>query len=253
MIEQALIIAAGNGTRLLPHVSVAHKALVPIHGEPLLLRTCRMLDDLGIREIIVVTGYMGAALRNTLTQSNGLNCKLTFLENGLWSKSNGISVLRATGHLESHYLLLMADHLFDPHLLKMMAYAKPNDGEVVLAVDKKLDSIFDMDDATKVRVEGDHIIEIGKELADFNAVDTGLFSCSTALIHHLKSVEKSQGDCSLSDGVRALTSERRFLARDIGGCWWQDVDTPGAHEHGEELMRLHLLDQSTTYSSGKNQ
>ena len=56
MIDQALILAAGHGSRLRDHVPVTHKALVQIEDEPLLVRTCRMLEQSGLREVVVVTG-----------------------------------------------------------------------------------------------------------------------------------------------------------------------------------------------------
>ena len=112
-------------------------------------------------------------------------------------------------------------------------------GEVVLAVDRKLDAIYDMDDATKVRLEGERIAEIGKELTDFNAVDTGLFACSDTLVARLSEVEARRGDCSLTDGMRALIGQGRLRALDIGAAWWQDVDTPGALAHGIQLLREH--------------
>ena len=112
-------------------------------------------------------------------------------------------------------------------------------GEVVLAVDRKLDAIYDMDDATKVRLAGDRIAAIGKELTDFNAVDTGLFACSNTLVARLSEVESHRGDCSLTDGMRMLIERGWLRALDIGAAWWQDVDTPGALEHGIRLLREH--------------
>ena len=106
-------------------------------------------------------------------------------------------------------------------------------------MDRKLDAIYDMDDATKVRLEGERIAAIGKELTDFNAVDTGLFACSDTLVAHLSEVEARRGDCSLTDGMRALIEQGRLRALDIGAAWWQDVDTPGALAHGIQLLREH--------------
>ena len=60
VIDQALILAAGHGSRLRDHVPVTHKALVQVEGEPLLVRTCRMLEQSGLREVVVVTGHCGA-------------------------------------------------------------------------------------------------------------------------------------------------------------------------------------------------
>ncbi len=239
MIDQALILAAGHGSRLRDHVPVAHKALVQIAGEPLLVRTCRMLEQSGLQEIVVVTGHCGADVGATLNRASGLGIELRFVENARWQLANGISVLAATELLAEQYLLLMADHLFDPAMITAMRRVGPSPGEVVLAVDRKLAAIYDMDDATKVRLAGQRIAAIGKELTDFNAVDTGLFACSDALVARLSEVAARRGDCSLTDGMRALIEQGRLRAWDIGAAWWQDVDTPGALAHGMQLLREH--------------
>jgi 1L-myo-inositol 1-phosphate cytidylyltransferase len=242
VIDLAVVLAAGNGSRLRHHVSETHKALIPIGGEPILMRNCRLLDEIGVTQIIVVSGYRREELRAALTEFKGLNATLTFVENERWDLSNGLSVLAAADRLDRNYLLLMADHLFSPSLLEAMAYVDPGEKGVVLAIDRKLDSVYDMDDATKVVVAGDQIVEIGKELVDFNAVDTGIFACSSALAKSLQSVKAHKGDCSLTDGVRALAAMGRFRGFDIEDAWWQDVDTPGALAHGRMLLKNHLIE-----------
>ena len=241
MIDQALILAAGHGSRLRDHVQVPHKALVEIEGESLLSRTCRMLEQSGLREIVVVTGHRSAELRAALESVPGLGVELHFVENAHWELSNGLSVLAAAEVLQQRYLLMMADHLFDPAMVARMRDVELADDEVILAVDRKLDAIYDMDDATKVQVEGKvpRIVDIGKEIAQFNAVDTGLFACSGRLVECLYEVKIARGDCSLTDGMKVLLRDATFRAFDIGAAWWQDVDTPGALEHGARLFRTY--------------
>ena len=237
MLKLALILAAGHGSRLRPHVPVPHKALVDLDGEPLLARTCRLLDENGMDEIIIVTGYQSQALRTALCGLSLQRARLHFVENRRWDLSNGLSVLAATKYLGRPYLLLMADHLFDPDLLLMMARQNPLEG-AVLAVDRKLDYIYDMDDATKVKIDAEFIVEIGKELESFNAVDTGLFACSGALAQCIEDIVAAQGDCSLTEGMRALAARQHLRAFDIGQAWWQDIATPETLAHGARLLKL---------------
>lgn len=239
MIDQVLILAAGDGSRLRDHVPVEHKGLVEMGGEPLLGRTCRVLGTLGLREAVVVTGHRSSAVQAVLNGMGDLGLALRFVENPQWQLANGISVLAAAEMLAEQFLLLMADHLFDPQMLAAMRDVRLGPGEVVLAVDRKLDSIYDMDDATKVRLAGERVAAIGKELTDFNGIDTGLFACSNALVAHLSAVEERRGDCSLTDGMRVLIERGRLRALDIGAAWWQDVDTLGALAHGIGLLRAH--------------
>lgn len=46
--------------------------------------------------------------------------------------------------------------------------------------------VFDIDDATKVKVAGDKIVDIGKGSREFNGVDMGIFLCSPEIFKFLK-------------------------------------------------------------------
>mgnify|MGYP001562443747 FL=1 len=81
-------------------------------------------------------------------------------------------------------------------------------------------------------VEAGRIARISKRLADFNAIDCGLFACTPAIFAAISSVI---GDCFLSDGMAVLGRHGAFRAFDIGDRWWQDVDTT---EMRNEALRV---------------
>ena len=113
------------------------------------------------------------------------------------------------------------------------------EGSCVLGVDYDIPRCFDLDDATKVRVENQRIVEISKSLTTYNALDAGVSRIGPSLIEALDSVYRMKGDCSLSDGVQALSRRGEFFASDICGAPWIDVDTPEAARHAAHL--LHVL------------
>ena len=158
-----------------------------------------------------------------------------FIENCEWQKQNGISVLAAANHITSPFLLTMSDHLFDQSILDLLLH-KPALDELNLAIDRKVGSIFDSDDAMKVRTRGDRILEIGKDLVNYDAIDTGFFVCPLDIFNHLERA-KRDGDCSLADGVRSMASEGKARAVDIGSAWWQDIDTPEMLAQAEKHLR----------------
>ena len=57
-VNNAIIMAAGTASRFAPLSFEKHKALIEVKGEILIERQIRQLQEAGIKEIIVVTGYM---------------------------------------------------------------------------------------------------------------------------------------------------------------------------------------------------
>ncbi|MBA4369600.1 MAG: hypothetical protein C0403_18400 [Desulfobacterium sp.] len=120
--------------------------------------------------------------------------------------------------------------------MKLISIHVPQKGGATLCVDYKLDTIFDMDDATKVFAENQVIKCIGKKITDYNCIDTGVFIGTIGLMDAIERVYQQKGDASLSEGVQVLADAGKMQALDIGDCFWQDVDTPEMLNHAEKLL-----------------
>lgn len=229
--ETAVVIAAGAGTRLRRTSANGDllKPLTPVLGVPLVVRTLGTLRDRGVRRVVVVTGYRAEELTSLLLADARLDgLDLEFVLNPDWQRQNGLSVLSARGHVNGKpFFLSMADHLYSGRVLDALGRTLPPGADLALAVDRRVGEVLDLDDAVRVRVDGGgRITAIGKGLAPFDAVDTGVFLCTAALFRALSAELSERGDCSLSDGVRRLAAAGRARAVEVPeDAWWQDVDT----------------------------
>ena len=234
-VEDCLILAAGNGSRIAALAGGAPKPLVSLFGAPLLEHIMLSSRAAGIRNFVIVVGYRAEAIRQWLAERPLGDVSVTVVENPDYHKANGVSALAAREVLTNPFLLLMADHVFEPKTARALLQQSIEEDEVILGVDRNIGRIFDLDDATKVQVEGDNIVAIGKDLLEYNALDTGMFLCEPGLFARLESVKKN-GNCSLSDGMRQLGLERKLKAFDVGDGRWQDVDTPEAFAYTESIL-----------------
>ena len=78
MVELAVILAGGRGERVRPVTDVIPKALIPIDGIPILSRQISQLERVGIRDVIVLTGY--------LSESIDKYCRNQFKSMGLYTR-----------------------------------------------------------------------------------------------------------------------------------------------------------------------
>ena len=239
-ISDAVILMAGTGSRLRGSAETIAKPLIPIAGRPLISYAIDSFDKAGVETIHAVVGPNGDELAAAVAPLLPAHMQFRPIPNPNWQKQNGVSVLTAAGKVRAPFFLAMGDHLFERSILdKLLAQADPTC--LNLAIDRKIASIFDLDDAMKVRTEANRIVAIGKKLANYNAIDTGIFICPESIFGYLRRVLK-EGDCSLADGVRLMAEEGNGLAVDIGDAWWQDVDTPEMLARAaQEFSRLSTL------------
>ena len=134
------------------------------------------------------------------------------------------------------FVLTMADHVLGDEIMHLVREHHPEPGGATLCVDFKLDTIFDMGDATKVQAHGGLIQSIGKEIETYNCIDTGVFICTLGLMDGIERVYEKTGDASLSDGVGALAAKSMMRVLDVGDGFWQDVDTPEMLAHATEAL-----------------
>ena len=231
----ALILAAGNGSRIAARSGEGPKPLVNLNGKPLLEHVMSRGRQAGIEEFVIVVGYRGEAIKQWYEKHPLPGVHVTWIENPDFRKDNGISVLCAKSVIQENFLLLMADHIFEAETARLLLQQPVENDEVILAVDRNIRAIFDLDDATKVKLEKDRILEIGKALQSYNALDTGMFLCTPALFAWLEKAA-ANGNCSLSDGLRVMAAHSKFRGFDIGGAHWQDVDTPAALDYAQQVF-----------------
>jgi choline kinase len=232
-MKRAIILAAGKGERLVSGLSFP-KPLKRVGGVPLIVHAIRNLERAGVDEVVVIVGYMGDVLRRALSRYR-FRLELRFVDNGEYEKPNGTSLLKAKAFVEGPTFVLMSDHLWAPDLiLPIDAYALSED-EAVLGIDFDIPRCVDIPDATKVQLEGERIVKISKELPHYDALDTGVFKITPALIEALERADGPNG-CSLSQGVQALARRGAMKAVSVGSAMWIDVDTPLAHAFAEQAL-----------------
>ncbi len=238
---KCLIIAAGKGSRLQQRGD--SKPLVPILGIPLIERAIRAAMEAGADEFYVVIGYQGERVRLFLERlAERLAIRITPLVNDDWDKDNGLSVLKARHVLHEPFLLLMADHLFEPSLVRTLTARTLTREEIALAVDSNTcNPLVDMEDVTRIKMEDGKIHNIGKGLADFNGFDTGIFLCSPAIFGALEQSTRNR-DTSVSGAVRILAAKGHANAIPTDG-FWIDVDDPAAFQKAEQALLKRLRDK----------
>ncbi len=239
---EAVVLMAGIGSRLGNAGGALAKPLVTIGERPLISYTLEVLHRAGVTTIHAVIGANSERLIEQIEPLLPARMTLNAILNHEWQKQNGVSVLAAAGHVKPPFFLTMGDHLFEFAILEALQAATT--APLALAIDRKISSIFDLDDAMKVQTDGDQITAIGKDLREYDAIDTGVFLCSAEIFHYL-SLAQREGDCSLADGVRLMAAERKARAVDIGDAWWQDVDTPEMLARAEQESARLLRDSGS--------
>jgi 1L-myo-inositol 1-phosphate cytidylyltransferase len=237
-LSEAVILMAGEGSRLGGSDKAFLKPLVPVLGRPLICYTIDALVHAGIKKANFIVGYQSGRMTAAVKQLIPSELESCFIENRDWQKQNGVSVLAAANHITSSFLLTMSDHLFDESIVDLLIDS--SDPELLnVALDRKLDAIFDLDDAMKVQTRGDQIVAIGKHLRDYDAIDTGVFVCPFKIFDYLEKAKRND-DCSLADGVRLMGADDQVRGIDIGAAWWQDIDTPEMLAYAETQLRSRL-------------
>ena len=247
---KALIIAAGDGTRMQPVTRGRHKSLMSLLGLKIMERVILAAKEAGIREFVIVTGYRGRELQQVIGNGSKYDVAIEYVQNDEWEKANGLSVLKAKAKLQNNFVLLMSDHVFDYHTLQRLVRIKLQKDECALAIDRTLGSVLDVADTTKVVARSGRVHTIGKHLEKFNAYDTGMFLCSPVIFEVLEQTTR-KGKNSLTNGMNVLVKNAKLRTFDIKGNFWSDCDTYADIKFAEKKLLQNLSKPADGFVSKK--
>jgi CDP-L-myo-inositol myo-inositolphosphotransferase len=220
-----VILAAGTGLRL----DAGSKALARVAGITLLERAVATFRAVGIDEILVVVGHEKERV-GELVRDRRLGVEL--VENAEFGLGNGSSALVGARAAGRRFLIAMVDHVIDAEALRRL---RGSDAGFALAVDSQPRSC-DLDEATKVRLEGDRVVAVGRDLEVWEAVDAGLALCD-AEVAAVAQRTLAAGDQSWNAVKRRWLAEGGELeAVDLKGLFWIDVDTPTDRRRAERAL-----------------
>ncbi|GCC10472.1 bifunctional IPC transferase and DIPP synthase [archaeon] len=223
---KAVILAAGRGKRL---KSSHSKPLTLLLARTLIDRVIDNLKKAGIYEIIVV--YSDTKVEAHLEGK----AKLVFNED--IGRESGYSLLKGVKVVgDEDFLLLMSDHIFDSESLVKLLSSKPH--ITTLCIDRNL-KCHDSEDATKLLVDREgNVTNIGKELKEYNAIDTGIFYCTPDVINITSDFAEI---FSVTDVMRELALKEKLKTFDITGNFWCDVDTREKLKEAEDMLLNSLI------------
>lgn len=234
---QAVLLAAGLGSRLGTLTQQIPKALIAVGGRSLLAHAVAFARAAGADDITVVGGF-GFPQVAAEVQRRALPVRL--VENAAFRDGNLISLTAARPHVEGadQLLLMNVDHIYRPAIAAMAAQPAR---EVTAFIDR--DRTLGDDDMKVERDGGGRVHRIAKTLGTWDAGYVGMTKVpGTAAARYWAAV-----DAALAADGRAIHVERVLArladagtppaCRDISGHGWLEVDLPEERERADEAVR----------------
>ena len=248
-VDTAVILAAGAGSRLRLDGRAAPKPLYSLFGRTLIERAILRSHAAGVSRFVVIVGHQAELIRPVLFDLAGrIDVTIEVVYNPRWREGNGLSALAGAPYLaaDQPFFLMMCDHVFSHSFLDRLVEEDVGHACAVV-VDRDVAAVNDLDEATKVAIEGSGVTRIGKGIVPFDGVDTGVFLCRPPLFEALREAQAA-GEDTLSAGMQRLAERGQVCCVCSEGRFWQDIDTPEDLARAQAGLARHPVFETDRYA-----
>lgn len=232
---KAIILNSGMGTRLEDLTENNPKSLVDIaENETIFSRAISILNNLGIDEFIITTGYLSEVLKEYAIKEFP-NISFTFIHNPVYDKTNYIKSIDLIPKLEDDIILLHGDLVFEKNVANKII----NSEKSCVVIDS---TIKIPNDDFKAKVIDNTVMYIGVDYFEEDAVACQPF-------YKLKNedwnvwknkirefCEKGDVNVYAENALNTITSNIKIHALDLKGQLCMEVDTKNDLKKVREIL-----------------
>jgi NDP-sugar pyrophosphorylase family protein len=217
---QAVILAGGLGTRLLPLTEVIPKPMVQVSGVPYLQHQLQLLADQDIRDIVLLTGYLGQQVENYFGDGASLNLRISYSREPSPFGTGGALRL-ARGLLQDSFLVIYGDSYLPIRYADAMERLASSGAEgLVVVYDNRL-----ADTSVKNNIElddGGYVSRYEKDSSDqLSFVEAGVLAFRRSVVDRMP-----EGIVSLEKEIFPKLIAAKKLAALVTTQRFYDIGTP---------------------------
>lgn len=233
---QAVILAAGEGTRLQPLTENKPKSMVEINDKPILSHCFDQLTDLGAEELITVVGHLkGQIIDYYDDEYEGVPVR--YVEQ---DQQQGLAdaLLSAEKYVEGTFMLMLGDNIFDANLSDVVNRQQEDRADAAFLVEE-----VPYEEASRYGVcatnKYGEIIDVVEKPPDppSNIVITGFYTFTPAIFHACRLVQPSnRGEYELSEAIDLLVESGRTIDVIRLEGWRLDIGYPEDRDEAESRL-----------------
>ncbi len=226
-MKKAVILAAGDSTRMLPLSANHPKHLLPVAGKPLIFHTLEALQNAGITEVLIIYGYHKEKLSQSIESQDWGNMSVSYVH-----QEERKGTAHAAGYArefvgEDSSILMNGDIMLGPGSFEgLISYHEKGGYDLTL-------SVRPVDDPSAYGVvaveEGKAVKLIEKPTKDqmvSNLVNAGLYVVSKLLMDAITKTKASpRGEYEITDSIGMLIEKGNVGSYSLPS-WWLDIGRP---------------------------
>jgi glucose-1-phosphate thymidylyltransferase len=239
---KAVVLAAGEGTRLRPLTEDKPKGMVEVDGKPILTHCFEQLAELGADELVVVVGY----LKERIIEYYGDEFEGIPITYAHQREQKGLAhaLLKVEEYIDDDFMLILGDNIFQANLadvVRRQREARADAAFLVEEVEWEEASRYGVCDTNKYG----EITDVVEKPDDppSNLVMTGFYTFTPAIFHACHLVQPSnRGEYEISEAIDLLIQSGRTIDA-IGLDGWRiDVGYPEDRDEAEGRLQGKGLD-----------
>ncbi|MDI3540415.1 MAG: UDP-N-acetylglucosamine diphosphorylase / glucose-phosphate thymidylyltransferase [Methanolobus sp.] len=218
---KAVILAAGEGTRMRPLTAARPKVMLPIANRPMMEHSVDAAIEAGIRDFVIITGYREDSIKDYFGDGSGKGISIEYVhQDSQLGTANAIGY--AKGHVDGRFVVLNGDMLISPEHIRHLI---STDKDAVITV-KEVDNpshfgVIETDDDRVIR-----IIEKPQHPPS-KLANAGIYLFTEAVFGFIAKTQLSpRGELEITDSLQMMIDAGYNVGYAVLDSDWIDIGRP---------------------------